>query len=378
VIPWLISLIDRGDAPQWMLVFQYVTVRAMLALGFAFLVSVVFGDRVIAWLRALKVGQQVRDDRGADAISLKDMHAGKQGTPTMGGLLMLGSLVAAVLLFGDLREPVLLLSLAMALGFAAIGFVDDYRKVVHRNSKGLSARGKLFAQGGLGCAFGVLCLYLFNDVTTYSHAGRAGTDLLVMPFFKEAVIGLGVLYIPFSIFILTATSNAVNLTDGLDGLATGVTITATLCFGIVAYLAGRVDTSAYLLIPHVRGGGELGVLLAALLGGCFGFLWFNGYPAQVFMGDTGSMMIGGLLGSVALLLKQEFLLLIVGGIFVVEALSVIIQVTSYKLRQKRVFLMSPLHHHFERLGVAESHIIVRFWIVSALLAAAGLSTLKFR
>jgi phospho-N-acetylmuramoyl-pentapeptide-transferase len=378
VIPWLISLIDRGDAPQWMLVFQYVTVRAMLALGFAFLVSVVFGDRVIAWLRALKVGQQVRDDRGADAISLKDMHAGKQGTPTMGGLLMLGSLVAAVLLFGDLREPVLLLSLAMALGFAAIGFVDDYRKVVHRNSKGLSARGKLFAQGGLGCAFGVLCLFLFNDVTTYSHAGRAGTDLLVMPFFKEAVIGLGVLYIPFSIFILTATSNAVNLTDGLDGLATGVTITATLCFGIVAYLAGRVDTSAYLLIPHVRGGGELGVLLAALLGGCFGFLWFNGYPAQVFMGDTGSMMIGGLLGSVALLLKQEFLLLIVGGIFVVEALSVIIQVTSYKLRQKRVFLMSPLHHHFERLGVAESHIIVRFWIVSALLAAAGLSTLKFR
>ncbi len=378
MIPWLISLIDRGDAPQWMLVFQYVTVRAMLALGFAFLVSVVFGDRVIAWLRALKVGQQVRDDRGADAISLKDMHAGKQGTPTMGGLLMLGSLVAAVLLFGDLREPVLLLSLAMALGFAAIGFVDDYRKVVHRNSKGLSARGKLFAQGGLGCAFGVLCLYLFNDVTTYSHAGRAGTDLLVMPFFKEAVIGLGVLYIPFSIFILTATSNAVNLTDGLDGLATGVTITATLCFGIVAYLAGRVDTSAYLLIPHVRGGGELGVLLAALLGGCFGFLWFNGYPAQVFMGDTGSMMIGGLLGSVALLLKQEFLLLIVGGIFVVEALSVIIQVTSYKLRQKRVFLMSPLHHHFERLGVAESHIIVRFWIVSALLAAAGLSTLKFR
>src|SRR5690606_11371307 len=287
---------------------------------------------------------------------------------------VLGSLVAAVLLFGDLREPVLLLSLAMALGFAAIGFVDDYRKVVHRNSKGLSARGKLFAQGGLGCAFGVLCLYLFNDVTTYSHAGRAGTDLLVMPFFKEAVIGLGVLYIPFSIFILTATSNAVNLTDGLDGLATGVTITATLCYGIVAYLAGRVDTSAYLLIPHVRGGGELGVLLAALLGGCFGFLWFNGYPAQVFMGDTGSMMIGGLLGSVALLLKQEFLLLIVGGIFVVEALSVIIQVTSYKLRQRRVFLMSPLHHHFERLGVAESHIIVRFWIVSALLAADALST----
>lgn len=378
MIPWLISLIDRGDAPQWMLVFQYVTVRAMLALGFAFLVSVVFGDRVIAWLRALKFGQQVRDDRGADAISLKEMHAAKQGTPTMGGLLMLGSLVAAVLLFGDLREPVLLLSLTMALGFAAIGFVDDYRKIMHRNSKGLSARGKLIAQGGLGLAFGVLCLYLFHDVTTYSHAGRTGTDLLVMPFFKEAVIGLGVLYIPFSIFILTATSNAVNLTDGLDGLATGVTITATICFGIVAYLAGRVDTSAYLLIPHVRGGGELGVLLAALLGGCFGFLWFNGYPAQVFMGDTGSMMIGGLLGSVALLLKQEFLLLIVGGIFVVEALSVIIQVTSYKLRQKRVFLMSPLHHHFERLGVAESHIIVRFWIVSALLAAAGLSTLKFR
>jgi len=377
VIPWLISLID-GNAPQWLLVFQYVTVRAMFALGVAFIVSVIWGNRVIAWLRALKCGQQVRDDRGGDAISLKEMHAGKQGTPTMGGLLMLGSLLVAVLLFGDLREPVLLLALAMAVGFASIGFVDDYRKVMRCNSKGLSARGKLMAQGGLGLVFGAVCLYLLHDVTSYSHADRTGTDLLVMPFFKEAVIALGIVYIPFAIFILTATSNAVNLTDGLDGLATGVTITATICFGIVAYLAGRVDASAYLMIPHVRGGGELGVLLAALLGGCFGFLWFNGYPAQVFMGDTGSMMIGGLLGSVALLLKQEFLLLIVGGIFVIEALSVIIQVTSYKLRQKRVFLMSPLHHHFERLGVAESHIIVRFWIVSALLAVAGLSTLKFR
>jgi phospho-N-acetylmuramoyl-pentapeptide-transferase len=378
VIPWLISLIDRNDAPQWLLVFQYVTVRAMLALAFAFVMSVLFGNRVIAWLRALKVGQQVRDDQGKDAISLKAMHAGKQGTPTMGGLLMLGSLMTAVVLFGDLREPVLGLAVAMALGFGAIGFVDDYRKVVHRNSKGLSARQKLVAQGTLGVAFGAMCLYLFHDITSYSYAGKVGADLLVMPFFKEAVFALGVLYIPFAALVLTGTSNAVNLTDGLDGLATGVTITATICFGLVAYLAGRVDTSAYLMIPYVRGAGELGVLMAALLGGCFGFLWYNGYPAQVFMGDTGSMMIGGVLGAVALLLKQEFLLLIVGGVFVIEALSVIIQVTSYKLRQKRVFLMSPLHHHFERAGVPESHIIVRFWIVSALLAVAGLSTLKFR
>jgi len=379
VIPWLLeALIAKGGAPGWVRVFDYITVRAACALIAAFLISILLGDRTIAWLRRLKLGQQVRDDRGEGAISLKDMHAQKVGTPTMGGILMLGSLLGASLLFGNWQQPVMALALAMAVGFAAIGFVDDYRKVTKQNADGLSARGKLFAQGLLGVAFALMYAGLFGDGTSYAHADVRGAGFVTFPFVKDWWIVLGILYIPFAVLVLTGTSNAVNLTDGLDGLATGVTITATLCFAVVAYLAGRADMSAYLIIPHVRGAGELAVLLAALVGSCFGFLWFNGYPARVFMGDTGSMMIGGLLGSVALLIKQEFLLLIVGGVFVMEAASVIIQVASYKWRQKRVFLMSPLHHHFERAGVPESHIIVRFWIVSALLALAGLGTLKLR
>lgn len=359
-------------------VFEYTSVRAASALVLAFLLSVMLGDRLIAWLRVLKFGQPIRISTGENAISLDTMHAQKKGTPTMGGLLMLGTMLAAVVLFGDWTQPVLGLAVAMAVGFAAIGFVDDWRKVVQKNSKGLSARGKIVGQVGLGIVFSLLFVYAYGDIVHYRHAGESGADLVVMPFFKDAAFAIGALYIPFAVLVLTGTSNAVNLTDGLDGLATGVTITAALCFGLVAYLAGHAELSSYLLIPSVRGGGELAVLLAALIGACFGFLWFNGYPAQVFMGDTGSMMIGGLLGAVALLLKQEFLLLIVGGIFVAEALSVILQVTSFKLWHRRIFLMSPLHHHFERAGVAESHIIVRFWIVSALLALAGLSTLKLR
>ncbi|HNM45992.1 MAG TPA: phospho-N-acetylmuramoyl-pentapeptide-transferase, partial [Candidatus Sumerlaeota bacterium] len=205
-----------------------------------------------------------------------------------------------------------------------------------------------------------------------------GPQFLLFPFMKALMLPLGILYVAFVIFVLTGTSNAVNLTDGLDGLAAGVTISATLCFAVVAYLAGRPEAARYLIIPSVTGAGELTVLLAALTGACLGFLWFNSHPAQVFMGDTGSMMLGGLLGSVALLIKQEFLLIIVGGVFVAETVSVILQVGSYKLRQKRIFRMAPLHHHFERAGVPESKIITRFWIVSALLALVGLVTLKIR
>jgi phospho-N-acetylmuramoyl-pentapeptide-transferase len=378
VIPWLCETLSSHEGWGFLRVGTYISVRAAAALMTAFLLCLFCGKPVIEYLRRLKVGQQIRDDQGADAISLLEMHKEKAGRPTMGGILMIGALVVAAVLFGDWREPVFRLAVAMAVGFAAIGFVDDYRKVVHRNSAGLSARGKLVGQTVLACFLAIAMLTLHYETTHYAHLGRTGTDYIALPFIKDTVIPLGILFIPFVVLVLTFTSNAVNLTDGLDGLATGVTIPATLCFVVVAYVAGRVDMSSYLIIPHVQGGGELAVLMAALIGVCFGFLWWNGYPAIVFMGDTGSMMIGGLLGSVALLLKQEFLLLIVGGVYVVEALSVVLQVTSYKLRGKRIFRMSPIHHHFEKLLIPESRIMVRFWIVSALLALAGLSTLKLR
>jgi len=378
VIPWLVDMLLRSGNADFAGVAGYITVRAACALLAAFLVSVMFGERAIGYLRRLKFGQQIRDDRGEGAISLKDMHAQKAGTPTMGGLLMLASIMMSALLFADWRQPVLQLAVAMMLGFAAIGFVDDWRKVSKKNADGLSPRAKLVAQNGLALFFGAAVVFLHGSLVQYEQGGTRDAAFVALPFLKDAVVGLGLLYIPYAMLVLAATSNAVNLTDGLDGLATGVTVTSTMCFGVAAYLAGHKALSSYLIIPHVVGAGELAVLLAALMGACFGFLWWNGYPARVFMGDTGSMMIGGLLGSVALLLKQEFLLLIAGGVFVAEAVSVILQVTSYKLRKKRIFLMSPLHHHFERAGVPESHIIVRFWIVSALLALAGLSTLKLR
>lgn len=378
MLPWLAELLTDNENFSFLRMAEYISIRAAGALIVAFLLSVLCGPRVIAFLFKLKVGQYIRDDRGEKAISLKDMHAAKAGTPTMGGVLMLGALLASAILFGDWREPVFRLALAMALGFAAIGFVDDYRKVVGKNSKGLSGKAKIFWQMLLGGVFGLLTITLHAHTTNYAHLDLQGTAYVALPFFKNAVLPLGILYVLFSMFVLTGTSNAVNLTDGLDGLATGVTISAALCFAVVAYLVGRVDLAGYLIVPHVQGAGELTVLLAGLIGVCFGFLWFNSHPAMVFMGDVGSMLIGGLLGAVALLLKQEFLLLIVGGVFVAEALSVIIQVTVFKWKQRRVFLMSPLHHHFERLKIPEGRIIVRFWIVSALLALAGLSTLKLR
>ncbi|MDK2970786.1 MAG: phospho-N-acetylmuramoyl-pentapeptide-transferase [Candidatus Sumerlaeota bacterium] len=378
MIPWLAELLAGNESFSFLRVGSYITVRAAGALILSFGLSVLFGNRVIEYLRRLKVGQQIRDSQGDGAISLLEMHKEKAGRPTMGGVLMLGALLVSAIIFGDWREPVFRLAVGMAAGFAVIGFIDDYRKVVRKNSAGLSARGKLLGQTLLAAFLAIMMLTIHSGTTHYAHLGLTGTGYLAMPFLKDVVLPLGIFYIPFVILILMGTSNAVNLTDGLDGLATGVTIPATLCFAVVAYLAGRTDMSAYLIIPHVQGAGELAVLMAALIGVCFGFLWFNVYPAVVFMGDTGSMMIGGLLGSVAILLKQEVLLFIVGGVYVAEALSVILQVSSYKLRGKRLFRMSPIHHHFEKLLIPEPRIMVRFWIVSALLALAGLSTLKLR
>ncbi|MCC6546519.1 phospho-N-acetylmuramoyl-pentapeptide-transferase [Candidatus Sumerlaeota bacterium] len=380
----LLSQLAEENGLPFFRVFGYITVRAGLALAVSFLFCIFMGPRLIEYLKKLQAIQYIRNSEGKDAISLAEMHAHKKSVPTMGGLLMLGGIVLAALLLGDWSQPVLWLAMMGTIGYCAIGYADDYLKVVKKNSAGLSAKAKLVAQILLGGVFAGLYVYVFPHLVHYQYmengvsASITGPQFLLFPFLKTMLLPLGILYAAFVILVLTSTSNAVNLTDGLDGLAAGVTISATLCFAIVAYLAGRTDAASYLIIPNVAGAGELTVLLASLTGACLGFLWFNSHPAQVFMGDTGSMMLGGLLGSVALLIKQEFLLLIVGGVFVAETLSVILQVGSYKLRQKRIFRMAPLHHHFERAGVPESKIITRFWIVSALLAFAGLVTLKIR
>jgi phospho-N-acetylmuramoyl-pentapeptide-transferase len=358
-------------------ILGYITVRCTVALVLAFLIAVVCGRPVIRLLARLRAGQFVRRAYSEDAISLFDMHAGKEGTPTMGGALILLSTLIPVLLVCDWRVPLVALAVAMAVGYAALGFWDDYLKVVCRSSKGLSPRRKLAGQACLGLAFGVL--YAFGNYgVRYGVMEGWGSDGIALPFFKNAAVSLGWGYMIFAAVVLVGTSNAVNLTDGLDGLAIGVSISVAVCLGAVAYFVGRVDMAAYLIVPYVPGAGELAIIMSALVGAGMGFLWFNAPPASVFMGDTGSMMLGGLLGATALLIKQEFLLAIVGGIFVIEALSVIVQVGSYKLFHRRVFRMSPLHHHFEKCGWAESKIITRFWIVSILFALLGLSALKIR
>lgn len=363
---------------------SYITVRAGLALVTAFLFSIVAGPAFIESMRRRKAIQYIRRSEGDGAVSLDETHFAKAGTPSMGGVLMFGAVFFSMILFGNFREPVFWLAMFAATGFAAIGFIDDYMKMTRRHNGGLTAKQKLFAQVAIGGIFAAVFVSAFPGMVNYEvmQAGQWSeyqrADFVHLPFIKNAVFFLGWLFIPFAILVLTGTSNAVNLTDGLDGLAAGVTISATLCFAVIAYLVGRVDASNYLIIPYVAGAGELSVILAALTGACFGFLWFNSHPAQIFMGDTGSLMLGGLIGAVALLTKQEFLLLIVGGVFVAEAMSVILQVGSYKMRGKRVFRMAPLHHHFEKCGIPESKIIARFWIVSALLSLAGLITLKFR
>lgn len=376
----LFAQVTAASPLSFLKVLSYITVRAACALLFSFVASVLCGKKLIDGLCSLQAIQPIRESTGDGAISLSDMHHGKKKTPTMGGLLMIGTVLASVLLFADLKTPVLWLAVFSTVGYAAIGFLDDYIKVVKKHHGGLSFWQKIISQVLVGGIFASVLMWVFPHAITYTSNGTemVGPQFLLLPFLKNAVLPLGVAYILFAILMLTFTSNAVNLTDGLDGLAAGVTISSTVCFALVCYVAGRTDSSVYLIIPHVQGAGELTVLLAALCGSCMGFLWWNSHPAQVFMGDTGSMMLGGLLGGVALLVKQEILLLLVGGVFVAEAMSVILQVSSYKLRKKRIFLMAPLHHHFERAGVPESKITMRFWLVSAVLSLVGIATLKFR
>jgi phospho-N-acetylmuramoyl-pentapeptide-transferase len=344
-------------------VFNYITLRAVLAsltsLGISFLV----GPSVIRYLTAMKIGQAVRNDG-------PQTHLIKTGTPTMGGALILVSITISTLLWSDLSNHYVWVALLTTLGFGAIGWVDDYRKVVYRNPKGLSARSKYFWQSvlGLGAA-----LYI-----AYSTQLPAQTELIV-PFFKHVAIPLGTVgFVTLTYFVIVGSSNAVNLTDGLDGLAILPTVMVASSLAVFAYVAGNAVFSHYLGEPHIPGAGELGVFCAAVSGAGLAFLWFNAYPAEVFMGDVGALALGAALGVVAVIVRQEIVLFIMGGVFVIETLSVVIQVASFKLTGKRVFRMAPLHHHFELKGWKETQVVVRFWIITMMLVLIGLSTLKLR
>ncbi len=340
-------------------VFRYITFRTGAATLTALFIALMVGPPLIRALERLRVGQPIREI-GPD-------HQSKEGTPTMGGLLILLSLLVSVLLWSNLDNRFVWIVIGITLGYGVLGFIDDYRKVKAGHSAGLSARAKLFWQTLM--AIGV-ALAIYTDPNFDAH--------LAVPFFKNFTPDLGIFYVPFATLVIVATSNGVNLTDGLDGLAIGPVLIAAGTFLILSYAAGHLGIAEYLAIKYVPGSGHLAIFCGAMIGGGLGFLWFNASPAQLFMGDVGSLALGGALGTIAVLIRQEFLLPIVGGIFVIEVLSVMIQVASFKMTGKRVFLMAPVHHHFEKLGWPEQKIVVRFWIVSAILGLVALSTLKLR
>ena len=344
-------------------IFQYITFRAAYAAVTALFIVLLLGPIVIEWLRKQKLGQEIRDE-------ISDMHKSKSGTPTMGGILIILSIVVSVLLWQDVRNIYTWICIASVLGFGTIGFIDDYLKVNKKNAAGAGLRARVKFISQVLLSIGIVTFIYIN--------GDSETTLLYIPFFKNPILDLSYLYIPFGVFILVGTSNAVNLTDGLDGLAIGLVILAGIAFTLLAYLSGRVDFAQYLQIPYIVGSGELSVLTFSLIGASVGFLWFNSHPAEVMMGDTGSLALGGIMGVIALLIKKEILLIIIGGVFVIEALSVIIQVVSFKIRKKRVFKMAPLHHHYELSGWSESKVVIRFWILGGLFVILSLSTLKIQ
>ncbi len=343
-------------------VFRYITFRTALAALTAMVITFIIAPRIINWLKDISMTQQIRDDG-------PQSHLSKAGTPTMGGIMIIISIVVSMLLWGDLTSRYVWVVLVSLIGFGAIGFIDDYLKAVKQNPKGLRGWYKFGGQVAIASAVSVF-LYL-NPNDPYN-------TVLSIPFFKKWLIDLGFFYIPFSVLVIVGSSNAVNLTDGIDGLAIGLVAIAALVNGALVYLSGHAVFAKYLQVIYIAGIGELTVFCGALLGASLGFLWYNAYPAQVFMGDVGSLGLGGALGALAVVTKHEIVLAVVGGIFVLETLSVVLQVLSFKLTGRRVFKMAPIHHHFELKGWSEPKVIVRFWIIGVILALFSLATLKLR
>ncbi len=357
---WLASLSDGGD---FFNLFRYITFRAGAAFLTALVFGFIFGRPLINLLRKKqKKGQPIRDDGPAT-------HFVKAGTPTMGGLLILSALLFSTLLWGRLDNPYVWIVLLVTVSFGLIGFADDYAKVTKQNTNGVSSRIRMLAGLGIAAVAGTAAAIFHPEALRWT---------LAFPVFKDALINLGILFVPFAMLVIVGAANAVNLTDGLDGLAVMPVMIAAASFGVIAYIVGNYNFTQYLGVHFVPGTGELLIFCAALIGGGLGFLWYNAPPAAVFMGDTGSLALGGALGAIAVVTKHEIVLAIVGGLFVVEALSVIIQVAYFKRTGKRVFLMAPIHHHFEKKGWGEAQIVIRFWIISLILAMIGLATLKLR
>lgn len=343
-------------------VFQYLTLRGILGVLTALAISLLLGPLLIKKLRVKQIGQAVRDDG-------PQSHLSKAGTPTMGGALIILAIAISTFLWGDITNRFVLITTAVMLIFGAVGWVDDYRKVIEKNSRGLPARWKYFWQsvGGFGAA-----------VLLYLTAQTPAETELIVPFFKDVMVDMGIFFIVFTYFVIVGSSNAVNLTDGLDGLAIMPTVMVAAALGVFAYLTGNIRFADYLLIPYVAGSGELIVICGAIVGAGLGFLWFNTYPAQVFMGDVGALSLGATLGVIAVIVRQELVLVIMGGVFVMETISVILQVASFKLTGRRIFRMAPIHHHFELKGWPEPRVIVRFWIITVVLVLIGLASLKIR
>ena len=350
-----------SDINQNFMVFEYITLRSILSIITALSISLFLGPFIINKFQINNLSEVIREDGPSS-------HMNKSGTPTMGGLLILSSLLISTLIWSDLENKYILYLISTTIVFAIIGFIDDYEKLT-KNKNGMSAKTKIILQL---LAAGIISFIMFKFIESPQE------QQFIIPFFKDIVIDLGIFFIPFVMLVIVSTSNAVNLTDGLDGLAIMPIVLVSGALGIFAYLSGNINFSEYLLIPYIKDAGEITIFIGAIVGSGLGFLWFNTYPAQVFMGDVGALSLGAAIGLMAVIVRQEIVLIIMGGIFVIEALSVIIQVLSFKYRKKRVFLMAPYHHHFEQKGWAEPKIVVRFWIISFILILIGLATIKLR
>ena len=356
-------LLNFVDTFGFLNVFKYITFRTGLSLFTSLAIVLIIGGPFIKYFSSQKILNPIRDD-GPEEHIVK-----KIGTPTMGGVIILIGLLVSVLCWGDLTNINILFCIYIAVSFGVLGAFDDYKKIKHSNSSGVSSKFKIISQ---------IILAIIGVCFFVNYVGNQNITNLYFPFFKNLIINLGWFFIPFAVFVLIGSSNAVNLTDGLDGLATVPVILVAGCFAFISYVTGNIVFSDYLQIPYIEGTGEISIFCGAIIGSCLGFLWFNAPPAKIFMGDTGSLSLGGSLGAVGIITKHEIVLAITGGLFVLEAVSVMVQVISFKLTGKRIFRMAPIHHHFEKKGWPESTVVIRFWIISIILAMIGLATLKLR